>query len=221
MSKPTEEGEVCIKRVLRYLRGRPVCQWRFPWQDMPTHLVGFSNSDWAGCVRTRRSTSGGGIALGQHLLTHWSRTQTCVALSSGEAELNAMLKTAAEGLSLQNLITEVGMQAGLHLLGDSSASHGTLNRLGSGRIKHLQTKQLWLQEKIYNIGGEDPQGEELGGSSYTRLEPSQRAPIYCDGNRVGGTGGELGTKARQYPELSFIHHPGRASAQASLQYHCL
>ena len=60
-----------------------------------------------------------------------------------------MLKTAAEGLSLQNLITEVGMQAGLHLLGDSSASHGTLNRLGSGRIKHLQTKQLWLQEKVY------------------------------------------------------------------------
>ena len=61
-----------------------------------------------------------------------------------------MLKTAAEGLSLQNLITEVGMQAGLHLLGDSSASHGTLNRLGSGRIKHLQTKQLWLQEKVYS-----------------------------------------------------------------------
>ena len=61
-----------------------------------------------------------------------------------------MLKTAAEGLSLQNLITEVGMQAGLHLLGDSSASHGTLNRLGSGRIKHLQTKQLWLQEKVYD-----------------------------------------------------------------------
>ena len=48
-----------------------------------------------------------GITLGQHLLTHWSRTQTCVALSSGEAELNAMFKAASEGLCLQYLINEV------------------------------------------------------------------------------------------------------------------
>merc|ERR1712026_633975 len=38
----------------------------------------------------------------------------------------------------------------LHLRGDSSASHGTLQRLGSGRVKHLQTRQLWLQEKVYS-----------------------------------------------------------------------
>ena len=120
-----------------------------PWQDMPSHLVGYSDSDWAGCPKTRRSTSGGGITLGKHLLTHWSRTQTCVALSSGEAELNAMLKAACEGLSLQYLINEVGVETGLHLLGDSSASHGTLQRQGAGRIKHLQTRQLWLQEKVH------------------------------------------------------------------------
>ena len=61
-----------------------------------------------------------------------------------------MLKAASEGLSLQYLIQEVGVQVGLHLLGDSSASHGTLQRLGSGRVKHLQTRQLWLQEKVFN-----------------------------------------------------------------------
>ena len=60
MSRPTEEGEARIKRVVRYLRGSPECRWLFPWQDLPTHLVGFSDSDWAGCPRTRRSTSGGG-----------------------------------------------------------------------------------------------------------------------------------------------------------------
>ena len=61
-----------------------------------------------------------------------------------------MLKVACEGLSLQYLMQEVGVETGLHLLGDSSASHGTLQRLGSGRIKHLQTRQLWLQEKVHN-----------------------------------------------------------------------
>ena len=87
---------------------------------------------------------------GEHLITHWSRTQACVALSSGEAELNAMLKAGCEGLSLKHLLQEIGLEMGLHLRGDSSASHGTLQRLGSGRIKHLETRQLWLQEKVYN-----------------------------------------------------------------------
>ena len=86
---------------------------------------------------------------GTLLLTHWSRTQSCVALSSGEAELNAMLKAASEGLNLKYLLEEIGDKKELHLRGDSSASHGTLQRLGSGRVKHLQTRQLWLQEKVY------------------------------------------------------------------------
>ena len=110
---------------------------------MPTHLVGYSDSDWAGCPRTRRSTSGGGIMMGDHLLTHWSRTQSCVALSSGEAELNAMLKAASEGLCLKYLLEEIGESKMLHLRGDSSASHGTLQRLGSGSVISLDVKLLW------------------------------------------------------------------------------
>ena len=90
--------------------------------------------------------------LGAHLLTHWSRTQSCIALSSGEAELNATLKAACEGLQLQYLFNEMGEEKGLHLRGDSSAAYGTLQRLGSGKVKHLQTRQLWLQEKV--DGGE-------------------------------------------------------------------
>ena len=126
-----------------------MCMLAYPWQDAPGYLIGNSDSDWAGCAKSRRSTSGGGIKFGDHLVAHWSRTQACVALSSGEAELNAMLKTACEGLSVKHLMEEVGVEAGLHLKGDSSASHGTLQRLGTGRIKHLETRQLWLQEKIY------------------------------------------------------------------------
>ena len=88
--------------------------------------------------------------MGDHLLTHWSRTQSCVALSSGEAELNAMLKAGCEGLSMKYLLEEIGEEKRLHLRGDSSASHGTLNRLGAGRIKHLHTRQLWLQERVFS-----------------------------------------------------------------------
>lgn len=150
MAQPTVESELKVKRVMRYLSGWPRCLIAYPWQDPPSQLIGSSDSDWGGCTKTRRSTSGGGIMLGSHLLSHWSRTQTCVALSSGEAELNAMLKAGCEGLHIQNLLRELGVQVGLHLRGDSSASQGTLQRLGAGKVKHLYTRQVWLQEKVHD-----------------------------------------------------------------------
>ena len=85
---------------------------------------------------------------GQHLLLHWSRTQATVALSSGEAELNSALKGASEGLGMQTMLRELGEDVQLTLVGDSTASRGILLREGTGKIKHLSVKQLWLQERV-------------------------------------------------------------------------
>ena len=149
MSNPTLDAEMKVKRVLRYLRGQPSCVYMYPWQKLPNKISGWSDSDWAGCAVTRRSISGGGLMIGCHLISHWSRTQQCVALSSGEAELNSTLKLACEGLGLKYSLNEIQINLDLELHGDSSASQGTLHRLGSGKIKHLATRQLWLQERVY------------------------------------------------------------------------
>ena len=45
---------------------------------------------------------------GQHMIVHWSRTQQLVALSSAEAELNAAVKAAQEGLGVAHLSEELG-----------------------------------------------------------------------------------------------------------------
>ena len=148
MARPTEEDERKIKRLVRYLRGSPGVVYRYPWQDTPKTLSGFADSDWAGCTRTRRSTSGGAILAGGHLLAHWARTQVGVALSSGEAELNAACKAACELIGLQIMSREMDIELAMKIYGDSSAAKGTLARQGSGKVKHLDTKQLWLQERI-------------------------------------------------------------------------
>ena len=46
--------------------------------------------------------------LGQHLLKIWSKTQSLVALSSGESELYAALKASAEGLGMKSVALRMG-----------------------------------------------------------------------------------------------------------------
>ena len=84
---------------------------------------------------------------GQHLIGHWSRTQQLVALSSAEAELNASVKAGQEGLGVSNPLAEMGVPTHIQLRGDSSANHGIITRQGSGKVKHLSVRQLWLQEQ--------------------------------------------------------------------------
>ena len=106
------------------------------------------DSDWAGCTRTRKSTSGGVIFSGRHTLTHWSSTQTVVSLSSAEAELNAAVKMISEALGVRNLYNETGMQKNIVVKTDSSACNGILHREGCGKVKHLENRQLWTQSHI-------------------------------------------------------------------------
>ena len=148
MATPSESDVGSLRRVLRYLKTHPRSYVTYEWQKVPESLTCYVDSDWAGCKRTRRSTSGGVLFLGKHCIGHWSRTQSCVALSSGEAELNAALKGGVELICAQTYLTELGHQMLLVMCGDSSACVGMVGREGLGKVKHVQVKQLWLQERI-------------------------------------------------------------------------
>ena len=55
-----------VKRIGRYLMGRPrAVQWVYR-QDEPSHFTVYSNSNWAGCRETRKSTSGAALLHGGH-----------------------------------------------------------------------------------------------------------------------------------------------------------
>ena len=148
MSAPAEEDIPQLKRVARYLLNFPRCALLYKWQHPTKSIDTFTDSDWGGDVKTRKSTSGGCIMKGKHLLMHWSRTQQTVALSSAEAELNALCKGGQEGLAAKHMTEVIGVPEELHMRTDASAAVGILNRQGTGRIKHLQIVQMWLQEKV-------------------------------------------------------------------------
>ena len=96
-------------------------------------LKTFVDTDFAGCLRTRRSTSGGYVCRRQHVLHHWSTTQPTVALSSGEAELAGFCKGASRGLGVQARCLDLGLKLGLTSLTDATAAIGICRRRGAGQ----------------------------------------------------------------------------------------
>ena len=117
-------------------------------QDQVPTCRAYSDSDWAGCSRTRKSTSGGTAMMGKHLIVHWSSTQATIALSVAEAELNGMTKGGTESLFLKHLSDEIGLNLDIEIRTDSSAGKGILSRQGCGKVKHLEARQMWLQQKV-------------------------------------------------------------------------
>ena len=110
--------------------------YKFDWQESGP-ILAFVDTDFAGCLETRRSTSGGCLLHGSHLVKHWSTTQKTLALSLGEAELYGVVKGASEALGLQSLAADLGISVPVHVKTDSTAAVGICNRTGIGKVRHL------------------------------------------------------------------------------------
>ena len=108
----------------------------------------YVDTDWAECPRTRRSTSGGSIMVGQHLIKHWSSTQPSPSLSSGEAEFYGLVRGAGQGLGYQSLLRDMGEDLPVRVWTDSSAALGICSRQGLGKLKHMDTHMLWVQQAV-------------------------------------------------------------------------
>jgi hypothetical protein len=122
----------------------------------------YADTDHAGCLRTRKSTSGGCVVMGSQLMKSWSSTQPVITLSSGEAELYGVVRAAANGLGYLSLLADFGVRIPLRVWTDSTASVGICSRQGLGKVRHLAVQELWVQQRIrnqdfalYKVAGED------------------------------------------------------------------
>ncbi len=94
-----------------------------------------------------KSLSGGVIVRGTHFLKGWSRTQQCITLSSAEAELVAMCKLSAELLGVLSMLKDLGESKTGTVLADSTAALAIADRKGSGKLRHINIRLLWIQER--------------------------------------------------------------------------
>ena len=147
MSAPAEPAQQALKRIARYLRLRPRLAWRYDYQRASSREV-YADTDGAGCVRTRKSTSGGCLLLGNHVFKTWSATQASLALYSGDAEFYGVFKGAGIGLGQAALFNDIGIKLPLRVWTDSSAAIGICGRQGLGKLRHDACQTLWVQQRM-------------------------------------------------------------------------
>nr|GEW67043.1 hypothetical protein [Tanacetum cinerariifolium] len=94
-SRPTEKHIKEVKRIFRYLRGTVNMGIWYP-KDSSFELTAFSDADHAGCIDSRKSTSGGIQFLGDKLVSWLSKKQNCTVMSSAEAEYVALSASCAQ-----------------------------------------------------------------------------------------------------------------------------
>lgn len=103
LTAPTARDWTALERLAKFLREFPRVVWNFPYQEMQPKLVRFTDSDDAGCLKTRASTSAGAVMHGLRLIKAYSSTQKNLTLSSGESEFYGTVKAASSGIGLINM----------------------------------------------------------------------------------------------------------------------
>ncbi|CAO2825263.1 unnamed protein product [Amaranthus hypochondriacus] len=149
MHKPTTIHMQAAKRVLRYLKGNP-SQGILLASSSAATLKAYSDSDWAGCPFTRKSTTGFCIMLGHSPLSWKSKKQSVVARSSAEAEYRAMALTTCEVLWLTQLLKELGIPylGATPLNCDNKAALSiAANPVHHERTKHVEIDCHFVREK--------------------------------------------------------------------------
>ena len=104
-SKPSKIHWMAVKRIMRYLNETLDYGLLYHCTD---DIAGFSDADWAGDHDDRKSTSGFVFMISGAVISWNSKKQTCVALSTAEAEYIALAKAAQESVWLQRLLSDMG-----------------------------------------------------------------------------------------------------------------
>ena len=140
------------------------------------------DSDCANEARTRKSHSQGMLQVGHHLVQHWCRRQPVIALSREEAELYSSVCGLPRMLGLVNVLRKMRGQ----MWRVPSACESMLLRHGSGGLKHLETKNLWVQEavkskhiKVVKIAREVNAADSLACFSATNILRDQMRLVNC------------------------------------------
>ncbi|XP_042983400.1 uncharacterized mitochondrial protein AtMg00810-like [Carya illinoinensis] len=150
MSNPSTMHLQAAETVLRYVKATPG-QGIFLSAASILHLKAYSDSDWGGCLDTRRSVTGFTVFIGDSLISWKSKKQSTVSRSLAESEYRALASTTCELQWLVYLLADfniVHSQAVLLYTDSKPASDIASNPVHHERTKHIQLDCHLVREKL-------------------------------------------------------------------------
>lgn len=142
------------KGVLRYIKGT-LEYGLFYKSGSLLGLVFYCDSDYAGCIDTRRSTSGYVGFFGECLFSWRSARQKCVTLSSTEAEYVSLCDCCKEGIWIRNILRSIKQWSDnsiVSVFGDNQSALKIAKNFSDckGRTKHIDVKLHFSREQVLN-----------------------------------------------------------------------
>ena len=177
MANPRQGHVAALKRLGRYLKQHPRAIFKYKFQEMPNSIRVYCDSNYAGCLKTRKSTQGGVIMHGTHCIKTWSSTQGIIALSSAEAEYYGIVKAASQGIGLKSLCSDFDRKVSLEIVTDASAARSIANRQGLGKLRHIDTHFLWVQERVRR-------GDFIVSKAWGKENPADLLTKFLDGESM-------------------------------------
>ena len=150
MSCPKHAHHQAAQHLLRFLKQNPG-QGLFLSAKPSLKLCAFSDSDWAGCMDTRRSVTGFCVFLGDSLISWKSKKQVTVSRSSTEAEYRALGSVTVEVIWLRHILKDFGIVSTdptLIFCDNESAIKLATNPIFHERTKHLEVDCHFVRDKI-------------------------------------------------------------------------
>ena len=148
MANPGKEHWAAVKWVLRYLRG--TSSYCITFDGCSDKVCGYVDSDFAGDLDKRRSTSGYVFTFAGGPISWMSKLQSIVALSTTEAEYVSASHACKEAVWLKGLLGELGQfQKIVNIFCDSQiAIHLAKNPAYHSKTKHIPVKYHYVRHVI-------------------------------------------------------------------------
>ena len=148
-ANPKESHLMAVKRIFRYLKGTPNLGLWYP-KDSGFELIGYSDSDFAGCKIDRKSTTGSCQLLGNRLVSWSSKKQHSVSTSTAEAEYVAAGSCCAQILWMQHQLADYGIIATKTPIfcDNTSAIAITNNPVLHSRTKHIDIRYHFIRDHV-------------------------------------------------------------------------
>ncbi|KAL6351159.1 hypothetical protein AAG906_031745 [Vitis piasezkii] len=142
LSNPGMDHWRAAKRVMRYLQRTKEYMLTYRRLDQ-LELIGYSDSDFAGCQDSRRSTSGYIYLLAGGAISWRSAKQTLVTSSTMEAEFVACYEASNQGIWLRNFVTGLrvldGIERPLKIFCDNKSAKKYSGQIS---IEHIRTNSM-------------------------------------------------------------------------------